>query len=259
MKLSLISLLSVASVAVASIGSAVKAPQIEVKSALVNAINGLSVDGNIVVNGQTNTLLISSVNSESSNYTLESVYGVFKNVKNDKKIKDSPKVSNIGLTLQPDSATTPYAYTFPSEFSTGDLKLELSLAVKDSEGVSHVLDAFNGVLTVVEPKQTLDLQMLSIYAILVAVAYFASKFVYDTYINPLSPAEKKRKAKAKENISAPIRPVNVDDVKEGDNDWMPELAKLKQRKTKSASSADETSGDESGAKKGKKGKKGGRK
>ncbi|TIB01935.1 hypothetical protein E3P96_02290 [Wallemia ichthyophaga] len=256
MKISLLSLLSAAGVAIASVTSSVKAPQIEVKSNIINAINGLAIDGNIVINGETNTLLINSINAESANYTLQSISGVFKNVKNDKKVKDAPKVSNIGKTIQGDSNTTPYAYNFPSEFKTGDLKLEVSLTVSDNEGISHLLDAFDGVLTVVEPKQTFDLEMLSIYALLAGIAYLAAKFVYETYINPLSPAEKKRKSKAKENISAPIRPVNVEDVKEGDNDWMPELAKLKQRKNKSASSAEETSGDEAG-KKAKKGKKGG--
>lgn len=235
-----------------------KTPQIELKSAIINTISGLSIDGNVVINGQTNNLLINSLNSDPANYTLESISGVFKNVKNDKKVKDAPQVTNIGKTLISNS-TTPYVYSFPSEFKTGDLKLEVSVTVRDDERISHVLDAFTGVLKVVEPKQTFDLEMLSIYALLAGIAYFVLKFVYETYINPLSPGEKKNKAK-ENKPSAPISPVKIEEQKEGNDEWLPELAKLKQRKNKGgASSADETSGDDTNKKGNKKNKKAGRK
>lgn len=77
-------------------------------------------------------------------------------------------------------------FDFVPEFKPQELSVEFSLLVNDEQtGKKHRIHAYRGSVQVIEPpKNWFDLQLLSVYAILVAAVAGVGYFVYTSYIKP---------------------------------------------------------------------------
>lgn len=232
------------------LGLTIASPNIDIKSQVINPTLT-----NVIINGQTNNLLINILNNDLKNYTLDYINGKFLNVNNDKLIKATPIVKGIDKLL-PVNETVSYPYAFPSEYKPGEIKLDLEVGVKDiDEGEIHKYNAFDGVLTVIEPSFSLDFQTISIYILLAGLAYFLTKYLYESYFLNGQSSNKKKNKKRDIKPSEPVTSVNLENVPSNafDNEWVPQLAKLKPRRgEKQRSSNDESSNDEKSKKSNKK-------
>ncbi|KAK0529550.1 hypothetical protein OC834_003645 [Tilletia horrida] len=169
----------------------------------LNIMTTFANDFNIVRNGERNRVVLSITNPADRAITLEGVTGAFLN----KNKKDGQKGRVLrNLTTQPFKSlplppkrTKPLQVPFDNiwpEFKPGDVEMELRVLVTDSgSSRKYNLNAYQGTVKVVEPpKHWFDIQLLSLYAMLVAGLGYAAFVAFTTYIRP--PQTKKEAARA---------------------------------------------------------------
>ncbi|WFD29827.1 hypothetical protein MSPP1_000840 [Malassezia sp. CBS 17886] len=118
-------------------------------------------------------------------------------------------------------------FIFFSEFQPQQLEVEFLLQVVDqSSSKRYTIPAYRGTVTVEEPPQSLmDLQLLSVYAVLFALAAAAAYWAYVTYI---APAMRRPKAPLPKHPSAaPAAPPRAEaqggaSAKAYDDEWIPQ-------------------------------------
>jgi len=192
----LLLLLSFASTS--TLASAVESdPELQILTTFAN-------DFNIVRNGERNRVVLSITNPADRALTLEGITGAFLN-KNKKDGQKGRVLRNMttqvfkSLALPP-KRTKPLQVPFDNiwpEFKPGDVEIELRVHVTDNgSSRKYNLNAYQGTVKVEEPpKNWFDLQLLSLYALVVVGLSYAAYIVFTTYLQ--TPQSKKEAARAK--------------------------------------------------------------
>ncbi|KAK0554153.1 hypothetical protein OC846_002242 [Tilletia horrida] len=201
----------------------------------LNILTTFANDFNIVRNGERNRVVLSISNPADRAISLEGIAGAFLN-KNKKDGQRGRVIRN--MTTQPfKSLPLPAKRTKPlqvpfdiwPEFKPGDMEIELRIHVTDNgSSRKYNLNAYSGTVKVVEPpKHWFDLQLLSLYAMLVAGFSYAAYIAFTTYVSP--PQAKKEAARnasaaAKKAEPAPAASAASSSTNAGgyQEEWIPE-------------------------------------
>jgi hypothetical protein len=211
---------------------------------------------NHVVNGEKNGLIITVENKSGQNVTLLNIAGALLHPDTNVVIKNltsqkygMPLLENIKLQIP---------YQFYSQFKPGDHRLSVWLENKADDGTTYKVEAFDTIVTVVDPELSFfDLKLLSTYAMVAGILGSLVYFAYGTFV----PQAKKPRAKKTSTaaVSAPVGTVTATGSGGYQEEWIPEhhLRKSKTSKKQGAvsgTSGDELSGAETSGTEGKRGK-----
>lgn len=187
----------------------------------------------VVKNGQANRVVFTITTPRGTDRALaiESVTGAFLDPARPEGHKrhvlrnmTTTKLRDVTVH-QPNGQPLQLPYNFFSEFKPQKLDVEFRASVIDqSSSAKYNMQLYRGSVVVEEPKQSLfDLQLLSVYAIMLAFTGGVAYMLYQMYLEPLvrSKAAKRKEAKH----ATPKVPVTAATGKNGksyDEDWIPE-------------------------------------
>ncbi|GAA6017819.1 hypothetical protein JCM10207_003464 [Rhodosporidiobolus poonsookiae] len=150
------------------------------------------------------------------------------------------------VTVAAGQSSPAIPYRFHSENKIGEVGLRVWVEWKDAKNKAHEYLAFDDIVNVVEPPSSwFDLELLSVYAILLALLAGGGSLVYSSFFAP-SPSKKSKRSAKSTGIVATSDVVDGNLVKEAEEDrdaWIP--AHHKKAKGKKGGYASATSGDES--------------
>ncbi|KAL8953676.1 MAG: hypothetical protein Q9222_000460, partial [Ikaeria aurantiellina] len=167
-----------------------------------------------LVNGAPTTALLSITNSEPAPVSVLFIGGSLW-TSNALPVAPSSKNPSGGPQIIRNLTTTRYdveipagesesiTYKFATELQPQELKLNLAVVVKDSEGVPYTLPAFNETVAVVEPDTSIfDPQILFLYLFLLSLFTATCYFIYKTWISTLFPQKKRSNIPGKDALRA---------------------------------------------------------
>jgi len=199
-----------------------------------------------IVNGEKNQIKLLVENKSDLNVTLLSIAGAIQNIKTDAVIKNTT-VMTFGVKLLP-GVKSELTYAFHSEFTPGDVRLNVWLYHAVDETLYRV-EAYDSIVTIVEPeKSILDLKLLITYLIIIGLFGGA---IYTAYITFVPQAKKPRRKQAASDVGTPVT-VTATGAGGYQEEWIPEHHLKKSRKAGAVSSDGETSGGEASGKEGRK-------
>ncbi|EIN03695.1 hypothetical protein PUNSTDRAFT_93696 [Punctularia strigosozonata HHB-11173 SS5] len=197
-----------------------------------------------VVNGERNKMLLLIENNSEHNITLLNAGGSIHHAESGALVKNVSQLT-YGLPLL-EGAKIQLPFTFYSECQPGDHRLKLWLQ-HAAEGTVYQVDAYDGIITVVEPEVSwFDIKLILTYIFTTAIL---GGLGYVAYVSFVPQTKKARKPKT----SAVSEPVAVTATGAGgyQEEWIPEHHLKKPKATKRTKSGNVTSGDElSGAESG---------
>ncbi|GAA6039552.1 hypothetical protein JCM8097_008385 [Rhodosporidiobolus ruineniae] len=218
-----------------------------------------------VTNGVSSNLLnLRLSNHAGEELVVTGVRGEFREVGGKERTLRKTNILTLRQPVSPGTKSPLIPYRFHSENKIGDVGLRVFVDFLDSGKKKHSTLAFDDVVNVVEPPTSwFDLQLLSVYAILLAVLSSASYLAYSIFVpappskkstrpSPSTPSSSKAKSTAVQATSGIIDGGLAEAEKVLDEEWIP-AHHLKARKGKGTGGyASATSGDESeGARRGK--------
>ncbi|KAH7106514.1 hypothetical protein BKA62DRAFT_687349 [Auriculariales sp. MPI-PUGE-AT-0066] len=183
-----------------------------------------------IVNGERNPLTVTAENPTSQNVTVVGVSGSTHIPDSGKLVKNLTALSYNVKLIEKGKISLPYQ--FHSEFRPGDLQLKLwvEYTVGDDKKTKHRVDAFESIVTVVEPPASIfDLQMILTYLIVIGLV------------------DRPKSKKIRSTATVADEPVDATPVKGSgvySEDWIPQHH-LRSRSFKKEGVL--SSGDESGA------------
>ncbi|CAD6888785.1 unnamed protein product [Tilletia controversa] len=202
----------------------------------LNILTTFANDFNIVRNGERNRVVLSITNPADRALSLEGITGAFLN----KNKKDGQKGRVLrNMTTQPFKSlplppkrSKPLQVPFDMypEFKPGDVEIELRVLVTDNgSSRKYNLNAYQGKVKVEEPpKNWFDLQLLSLYAMLIAGFSYAGYVALSTYFTPpqskreAARAASAKKAEAPVAAPAPVASSSATSAAGYQEEWIPE-------------------------------------
>ncbi|KAL0079974.1 hypothetical protein J3Q64DRAFT_1752084 [Phycomyces blakesleeanus] len=170
----------------------------------------------LIVNGQRNKVVLDLNNKENEAYSVVSVSGRITLAEDHTKIIRNLTALRYELTI-PAQTRANVPYTFYSEYTPGELGLEVFVDLQAGDKVIRVV-GYSGNITVSEPESSwFDPQLLFLYAVLAAGAAGVAYIVREAYFGG-------KKVKVKKDDVPVERPAHRDDKGQMvlDQSWIPE-------------------------------------
>ncbi|KAF9561961.1 hypothetical protein CPC08DRAFT_707009 [Agrocybe pediades] len=196
---------------------------------------------NHVVNGEKNALTVTVENKSKQNITLLNIAGALLHPETNVLFKNLTTLK-YGVPLI-DDVKIAIPYSFYSQFKPGDHRLNIWLEHTTDDGTKHRVDAYDSIVTVVDPEFSIfDLKLLSTYAIVAGILASLGYFAYTTFV----PQPKKSRAKKPSTaaVSAPVGTVTATGAGGYQEEWIPEHHLRKSKGSKKQGALSGTSGDE---------------
>ncbi|KAF8907344.1 hypothetical protein CPB84DRAFT_1768982 [Gymnopilus junonius] len=196
---------------------------------------------NHVVNGEKNSLTVTVENKSGQNVTLLGIAGALIHPDTNVIVKNLTR-QKYGVPLL-ENIQMQIPYQFYSQFKPGDHRLSIWLEHKTDDDSTFKVEAFDSIVTVVDPELSIfDLKLLSTYAMVAGILGGLAYFVYVTFV----PQSKKPRAKktTTASVSSPVGTVTATGSGGYQEEWIPEHHLRKGRSSKKQGAVSGTSGDE---------------
>jgi len=204
-----------------------------------------------VVNGEKNKISVLVENKSDGEIIIKSVSGSFHHPESGKFIRNTTALSYNAELFTGSKVTIPYIVN--SEAKPQDTRLRLFVDYTSS-GVSYRLQAFDSVVSIVEPKGSLfDLELILTYLMIAGILGSVSYFTYQSYF-PVSKKSAKAKSASIPTPSAPVGNVTATSGTGYSEEWIPEHHLKSRRSAKGDKATSAASSGEESAPEKKKGK-----
>jgi len=194
-----------------------------------------------IVNGQRNVVSLRIENGSPNNVTIQSALGSLINPQTGNVIKNT-STTPYGFPLDSGGKIT-LPYSFFSEFKPSEVRFKVYVNYVE-EGKNLQLEAYDGLVTVVEPPSSLfDWRLLSTYGFVLALLGGAGYLTYLSFF----PAPKKKKVVQVKPTNAMVDTPVTPGSGVYSEDWIPShhIKKPKGKREGALSSGDEKSGTDS--------------
>ncbi|KAL8276255.1 hypothetical protein RQP46_011329 [Phenoliferia psychrophenolica] len=244
MRFSLISLLSVAGLALAASEKVDVTMQFSKTNPFGRVQNGHSK----------NLLNVRVANHAGEQIELTSIHGQYREISGKQRALRNTTTLPLRQSILPGLASPLIRYQFHSENKVGEVGLRVWVNYLDAGKKPQSVLGYDGPVSVVEPPSSwFDIELLSLYAILIAVLYGVGSYAYSVYTAPVVPVKGAKRSPKKASAATAAAPT---DGKTYEEEWIPEQV-LRQRKAASGAGpkSGTTSGEDSeGGSKARKGK-----
>ncbi|GAA5834336.1 hypothetical protein JCM11251_007962 [Rhodosporidiobolus azoricus] len=213
-----------------------------------------------VTNGVSSNLLnLRFQNHDSSEVTITGVRGEFREVGGKERVLRKTNALPLRQPVPAGQKSPLIPYKFASENKVGEVGLRVHVDYLDGSKKKQSVVAYDDVVNVVEPEGSwFDLELLSVYAILLALFSSVGYFGYTTFLSPSSSSSTKSSSTLKKKTNTSV--VATSDIIDGglkeaekklDESWIPAHHQKKggRKGYASATSGDESEGAAAGRRK----------
>ncbi|PPQ70049.1 hypothetical protein CVT26_013373 [Gymnopilus dilepis] len=196
---------------------------------------------NHVVNGEKNALTVTVENKSGQNVTLLSIAGALLHPDTNVIIKNLTSLK-YGVPLF-ENVQMQIPYQFYSQFKPGDHRLSIWLEHKTDDGSVFKVEAYDSIVTVVDPELSIfDFKLLSTYAMVAGILGGLAYLAYNTFVPQTKKVRGKKASTA--SVSAPVGTVTATGSGGYQEEWIPEHHLRKTKSSKKQGAVSGTSGDE---------------